>query len=138
MYFELILIIALFLPIYVGSLFVIFWLFWTIYKDFIQWFRIKDLDLEMYSERMKDQDKIITRNALENFVHFLGTIYMIWGFTIWTLLQFETTSIFVTLLDELLPAKGMFLLGYGWVQIAKSSLLSRRSIYCRVEKKKKN
>lgn len=136
MYFELILMIALFLPIYVGSLFLFFWLFWTIYKDFIQWFRIKDLDLEIYAERIKDQDKVIARNALENFVHFLGTIYMIWGLIIWAFLQFEATYVFVAPLDKSFPAIALLFVGYAWISASKTSLLSRKSVYCRVKKKR--
>jgi len=49
---------------------------------------------------VKNQDEIITPNFLKNIFSFLGTFFIILGFVIWVLLQFQMTYVFVEPLNE--------------------------------------
>jgi len=118
-------------------IFPLFLLFWFSLRILIKAFSIGEIDLDEYAERKKDRDTIITPNYLENLFFFLGKILMVLGFTIWALLQFESESILLIILNALLPAKAVFFIGLNWVLTANQSLLSRKIIYCLVKSKKK-
>jgi len=95
-------------------IFPLFLLFWFSLRILIKAFSIGEIDLDEYAERKKDRDTIITPNYLENLFFFLGKILMVLGFTIWALLQFESESILLIILNALLPAKAVFFIGLNW------------------------
>jgi len=99
-------------------------------------FWIREVDLEEYAKRAKNRDQVILPNNLENFFFYLGILLMIWGFTVWGLLQFETTYVFVESLNEFFPAKGFYFIGLNFALTADHSLFSRKVDYCRGKNKK--
>ena len=123
------------LIVYLAFLFSILWSFWIVSKNLVLGFWFWDMDLEEYAKRAKNRDTVITSNTLENIVYFLGTIFLIWGFIVLVLLQFESTYVFLAPLKQFISAKAYYCLGFTWTRLANLSLFSRKIAYCRVKKK---
>lgn len=117
--------------VFIGVVFTTCWLSWLFFKNVIQMFSIRKINLKGYHKRLEDRDKVITRNTLESIFNFLGILLMIWGFTFWGLLQFESTSIFIVPLNEILSARVLFFIGFSWNVVVDLSLFSRKVEYSR-------